>query len=62
MDLKKAKKLSKAEHFSKGQIWSPKAKNFKFYDFIMNLGYFAINYSGNVIGLSKKAIKAAKRP
>jgi hypothetical protein len=39
-----------------------KAKNFKFYDFFTNLGYFAVNFSGRVIGLSKKAIKAAKRP
>ena len=35
-----------------------KAKN----DFFMDLSYFAVNYSGKVIGLSKKAIKAAKRP
>jgi hypothetical protein len=62
VDLKKAKKWSKAKFFFKGQIWSPKAKDFLCYDFFMNLGYFAINYSGNVIGLSKKAIKAAKRP
>ena len=61
VDLKKAKKWSKAKIIFKGQIWSPKAKNFKFYDFFMNLGFFAINYSGNIIGLSKKAIKAAKR-
>ena len=62
VDLKKAKKWSKAKFFFKGQIWSPKAKNFKFYDFFTDLSYFAVNYSGKVIGLSKKAIKAAKRP
>ena len=62
VDLKKAKKWSKAKKNFKGQIWSPKAKIFKFYDFFTNLGYFAVNYSGKVIGLSKKAIKAAKRP
>ena len=49
VDLKKAKKWSKAQ-------------NFKFYDFFIDLSYFAVNYSGKVIGLSKKAIKAAKRP
>ena len=62
VDLKKAKKWSKAKKNFKGQIWSPKAKNFKFYDFFTDLSYFAVNYSGKVIGLSKKAIKAAKRP
>ena len=62
VDLKKAKKWSKAKFFFKGQIWSPKAKIFKFYDFFTDLGYFAVNYSGKVIGLSKNAIKAAKRP
>ena len=62
MDLKKTQKIIKGQIFFKGQIWSPKAKNFKFYDFFTDLGYFAVNYSGKVIGLSKKAIKAAKRP
>ena len=62
VDLKKALKLSKVNFFFKGQIWSPKAKNFKFYDFFTDLGYFAVNYSGKMIGLSKKAIKTAKRP
>ena len=60
--LKRTKKLLKAKFFFKGQIWRPKAKKFKFYDFFTDLGYFAVNYSGEVIGLSKKALKAAKRP
>ena len=38
-----------------------KGQNFKFYDFFSDLGQFANNYSEQVIGLSKKAIKAAKR-
>ena len=37
-------------------------KIFKFYDFFTDLSYFAVNYSGKVVGLSEKAIKAAKRP
>jgi hypothetical protein len=53
--------MIKDQIFFKGQIWSPKAKIFKLYDFFTDLGYFAVNYSGKVIGLSKKAIKAAKR-
>ena len=62
VDLKKAQKIIKANFFFKGQIWSPKAKNVKFYDFFTDLGYFAVNYSEILIGLSIKAIKAAKRP
>ena len=49
MDVKKAQQLSK-------DIFFAKAKIFKFYDFITDLGYFEVNYSGKVIGLSKKAI------
>ena len=60
--LKRPKKLLKAKFFFKGQIWRPKAKKFKFYDFFSDLGQFANNCSERVIGLSKKATKAAKRP
>jgi hypothetical protein len=46
VDLKKAQKLSKAKFFFKGQIWNPKAKIFT------DFGYFEVNYSGKIIGLS----------
>jgi hypothetical protein len=36
--LKRPKKLLKAKNFFKGQIWRPKAKKFKFYDFFSDLG------------------------
>ena len=52
--LKRPKRFVKAKFFSK-------AKKFKFYDFFSDLGWFANNYSEKVIGLSKKATKAAKR-
>ena len=50
VDVKKAQQLSK-------DIFFAKAKIFKFYDFFTDLGYFEVNYSGKVIGLSKKAIR-----
>ena len=60
--LKRPKNFQRPIFFFKGQIWSPKANIFKFYDFFTDLGYFEVNYSGKIIGLSKKAIKADKRP
>ena len=52
VDLKKAQKIIKGQIF----FQRPNAKIFKFYDFFTDLGYFAVNYSEKVIGLSIKAI------
>ena len=38
VDLKKTQKIIKGQIFFKGQIWRPKAKKFKFYDFFTDLG------------------------
>ena len=60
VDLKKTKKIIKGQIFF--QRSNLKAKGQKFYNFFSDLGQFTDNYSEKVIGLSKKATKAPKRP
>ena len=50
------KRPKQGQIFFKGQIWRPKVKKSILFH------WFADNCSEKVIGLSKKAIKAAKRP
>jgi len=60
--LKRPKNDQRPKKFSKAKFEVQRPKISFFFDFFTDFSYFAVNCSGKVIGLSEKAIKAAKRP